>query len=240
MATGYYTFALNSFVIHNKRSGHYMTDTDYASLTLSVAHGNPQTIIQAMGDLDDGTYQTDLSFMNVPVEDNQAVVLSYLIVNNGHSDPAKIEEALQAAASDLGQTAVQEAATELAGAALGDTITIVLGDAGDVVCPIVGGILGAVAGWVIGKIGSILFADCDGVVAAGVHAFSGAKLRAGTSNEGIIHGSDNNPGYNSPAGCGCNSDYVVNWSIGGPVVVRPPIIRPRPITPPTPPGRLTP
>ena len=59
----------------------------------------------------------------------------------------------------------------------------------------------------------ILFANCDGPVAAGVHVFTGAELASPTLGGKVLTETDHNPGTDSPTGCGRNSNYYVTWSI---------------------------
>ena len=207
MATQNYTFAVPSFTIHNTRALH--KDTDYVSISLAVAGRQPMTKTRAMGDLNNGTFYPDLAFDNVPVDDEQAVIFSYLIVNNGHSDPNTVEKALLQAASVLAAKAAQAAAAEIGvaiGAALGASI-------GTAVVPVIGTALGALSGWLVSEIGTIVFANCDGPVAAAVHPFTGAQLRAATKNGSTMQTADHHPGTNSPWGCGSNSSYDVSWTM---------------------------
>ena len=46
-----------------------------------------------------------------------------------------------------------------------------------------------------------------------MHTFTGAQLRAGTSQGRHLGETDHHPGTDSPHGCGSNSNYDVNWSI---------------------------
>jgi hypothetical protein len=119
MATQYYTFSLDSFTILNTRARHL--DTDYVGISLAVAGQAPMAQTRAMGDLNNGTYNTGLAFENVAVDDDQAVIFSYFIVNNGHSDPNAVEKALMQAASTLASIAAQKAAAGI-GAGLGAAI----------------------------------------------------------------------------------------------------------------------
>jgi hypothetical protein len=65
----------------------------------------------------------------------------------------------------------------------------------------------------VGEVGTILFANCDGPVAAGVHVFTGAELTSMTTGGKAVTQTDHNPGTDSPHGCGGNSNYFVTWSI---------------------------
>jgi len=66
--------------------------------------------------------------------------------------------------------------------------------------------VGSALGAPDGEIGGLLFANCDGPVAAGVHVFTAAERRE------IISATDHNPGPASPHGCGSNSNYYVTRS----------------------------
>jgi hypothetical protein len=202
-----YRFAIESFRIDNTRARH--EDTVFVSASLAVGRAQPQTHTRRMGDLNNGTYSPDVPFEAVSIDDNDTVVLSYTIINNGHTDPNVVEKALGQAASTLAGKAAQAAAS-----AVGGAIGSVLGaEIGTAAVPLVGTALGALAGWIVGEVGGALFANCDGAVAAGVHPFTGAQLRAVASDGKILQNTDHNPGTDSPTGCGSNSDYYVTWSI---------------------------
>jgi hypothetical protein len=202
-----YTFSLDSFRITDTRSLH--KDTDYVSLSLAVGSAAPVTKTKAMGDLNNGTFKVGLSFDNVSVGATEPVVLTYAIVNNGHGSQANVEKSLQQAGTQLAQKAADAAAK-----AIGTEIGTVLGASiGTAAVPIVGTALGALSGWLVGEIGSLLFANCDGPVAAGVHVFTGAQLASQTGGGKMLTETDHNPGTDSPHGCGGNSNYFVTWSV---------------------------
>lgn len=214
MATGWYTFSLDSFTINNARSRH--TDTDFVTISVAVPGRAPFTQSRAMGDLNNGTFNPALSFPNVAVDDDQPAVFSYIIMNNGHSDPGTVQTELEQLASKLATTGAQAAAAAI-GSAIATAITAAVGAAiGGLVgsaVPVLGSILGAAAGWAVGEAESLIFADCDGAVAIGVHPFVGSRLRAATHNGGVLQTADDNQGYNSPDGCGSNSRYSVTWKV---------------------------
>jgi hypothetical protein len=170
-----YSFAMDSFQITDTRSLH--DDTDYVSISLAVGSAAPVTKVKAMGDLNNGTFKPDLSVDNVIVDPNTPIVFNYTIVNNGHSSQAKVEQALQQAGTQLAQKAA-EAASKAVGAEIGSLLGASIGNAA---VPVVGTALGALAGWLVGEVGTILFANCDGPVAAGVHVFTGAELASMTA-----------------------------------------------------------
>jgi len=87
-----YSFAVDTFVIHNTRSLH--KDTDYISASVAVAGRPALKATQKLGDLNNGTYHTAINFRDVAVADNETVVFSYAIVNSGHTDPNAAEKRL--------------------------------------------------------------------------------------------------------------------------------------------------
>jgi hypothetical protein len=207
MAGQEYSFAVDSFVIKNTRSRH--KDTDYISASVAVAGRPPLKATQKLGDLNNGTFHTAIDFKGVPVADNETAVFTYAIVNSGHSDPTAVEKTLEQAVSTLAEKGAQAAATA-AGGAVGAALGASIGTA---VVPVIGTALGALAGWLVSSAGKLIFADCDGAVAAAVHTFTGSQLHAGTSQGRHLGESDHHPGTDSPDGCGSNSDYDVSWSI---------------------------
>jgi hypothetical protein len=207
VASSRYTFSMDSFRITDTRSRH--EDTDYVSISLAVGSAPPLTKTKAMGNLNNGTFKVGLTFDNVSVGSDEPVVFTYTIVNNGHGSQVDVEKSMEKAGSQLAQKAADAAAkaigTEI-GSALGASI-------GTAAVPVVGTALGALAGWIVGEVGGVLFANCDGPVAAAVHVFKGADLASQTGNGRIMAQTDHNPGTDSPAGCGSNSNYYVAWSV---------------------------
>jgi hypothetical protein len=198
---------MDSFRITDTRSRH--EDTDYVSISLAVGSAPPITKTKAMGNLNNGTFKVGLTFDSVSVGNDESVVFTYAIVNNGHGSQADVEKSLEKAGTQLAQKAADAAAkaigTEI-GTALGASI-------GTAAVPVAGTALGALAGWLVGEIGGVLFANCDGPVAAAVHVFKGADLASKTANGRVMMITDHNPGTDSPIGCGGNSNYYVTWSI---------------------------
>jgi hypothetical protein len=194
LATDYiYTFTLSSFRITDTRSPH--EDTDYVSMAVAVGN-NP--VITAptkyMGNVNNGVHQVNLSIANVEVSQGQNVAFSYAIVNSGHNSD-EVEQTL---------TPIVASAASKALAALGGLVGGGIGSA-----------IGDFAGSWLGKeLGSIIFANCDGSVAAGDHTLSGATL-AQQAIGATITQTDDNKGSDSPDGCGSNSRYYVSWSITG-------------------------
>ena len=206
MDTQTYSFAVDSFTIHETRSRH--KDTDYISASVAVAGRPTQKATQKLGDLNNGTYKTAMLFRDVPVGDHETAVFSYAIVNSGHSKPGDVETQLEKTVTSLAETGAKAAATAAAGA-IGAAIGASIGTAA---VPLIGTALGALAGWLVSSVGGALFANCDGPVAAGVHSLTGAQLRAGTGGGKHLGASVHHPGTDSAHGCGKNSSYDVTWS----------------------------
>jgi len=190
-----YTFTMTSFRITDTRSLH--NDTDFVGMAAAVA-GKPAVSAptKPMGNVNNGSHPTNLSVSNIAVGSTEAVDFTYSIVNTGY-DANSVEQALK--------TAVAAAAAKGASAA------------GGALAGPVGVVVGTAAGpWLIGKIENVIFADCDGTVAAADHKFTGAALAQQTANgTKSFSGEDVNKGTNSPTGCGGNSMYYVYWTISG-------------------------
>lgn len=193
MANTVFTFTFDSFRITDTRSRH--EDTDYASLTLAVGSGAPQTVTKKIGDVNNGTHAVNLSFQNIAVNPSDTVTMNYLIVNTGHKSPSEVVSTLEGAGTKLAASA-----GAAAGAAIGSAI------------PGLGTALGAAAGWLAGEITGLINANCDGAVAAEQNTFTYADLVAKTAQGTFTH-STKHPGTDSPHGCGSNSMYYVNWHI---------------------------
>jgi hypothetical protein len=188
-----YTFKLNSFRITDTRSVH--NDTDFVSIAVAVGSNAPVTLpAVSMGDLNNGTYPVNISIPNIEVAAGERVAFSYSIVNTGY-DQNTVEHDLS--------SAVASAASKAAGAG------------GGALAGPVGEVIGSAAGgWLIGKLDTIIFADCDGTVAAGDHTWIGSQL-AQMAGGKTLTTEDNNQGTDSPTGCGRNSQYYVTWSVTG-------------------------
>jgi hypothetical protein len=194
-----YKFTLNSFRITDTRSLH--NDTDFVSIAVAVGSNPPVTLpTVSMGDLNNGTYQVNASIPNIAVAPGDKVAFTYAIVNTGY-DKNTVEQDLSKAVACAANNAAGKA-----GGAAGDYIGI-----GDTAGTAIGT---AAGGWLIGKLDAIIFANCDGTVAAGDHAFTGAQLNQLVGAK-TVSTEDNNPGTDSPTGCGRNSHYYVTWSVTG-------------------------
>jgi hypothetical protein len=194
------SFSLDSIRITETRALH--NDTDFVSVSITVGANPAITQTRAMGDLNNGTYQVSLGVSaDIPADDTQ-VIFTYTIVNNGHTDQSTFEKAVSAALTALGAAGAKAGATEL-GSILG-TATV----------PFVGSALGALSGWLVGELTSVIFADCDGPVAIGVHIYTGNQLiqTLGASQK-IAETNVQHLGSNSSLGCGANSVYFTTDTI---------------------------
>jgi len=203
---GTYTISLDSFEIDNTRSLH--NDTDYVTFTVKVGASPGQTVTQRIGNVNNGVHPLNISFSSVEIDLSDFVMITYVILNSGASDNATVEAALTKAVSGLAGKGTQAAAT-----ALGDGLASLIGaDIGSVAVPIIGSILGLIAGYLIGQLASIVFADCDGPVAAEQAALTGVDMRKRTISGTVASTTTSHPGTTSNAGCGANSAYKVSWS----------------------------
>ena len=166
-------------------------DTDTAQATLAPGNWPTQTVTQSIGNIG-GTApkqnQTNLlEFIPIAVELCEPVTFNYIVINNGHADQASLDNAIVSA----GQALVSAGVKALAGSS----------------------ILGAVAGFLLGKLGSFLFQDCDGIVAVEQVTFMGRDLHLQTESHELDSVVTTHPGIDSPTGCGANSQYEVTWSV---------------------------
>jgi hypothetical protein len=203
LPAGIYSFTLNSFRITDTRSLH--NDTDYVSMSVAV-NGHPaiKSPVKYMGNVNNGTHHVNLTIPDVRVEPNNTVAFVYSIVNSGYKANT-LEQELQKLVNFGAEKGAGAGAAALCGAATGDPTAAKTCQAG--------GEKGGV--WAIGKLDTIIFADCDGTVAGFTHGFTAAALAKGTANGAAITGTDDNKGTDSPHGCGANSRYYVTWTITG-------------------------
>jgi hypothetical protein len=178
---------LENFQILRTRARH--NDTVHVSFTLKVGDKTYGPLVKHMGDRNDGTHNVGLSIgpIDIPAPDTP-VVLNYVIVNAGHKNNAEVEKALRAGSEQL----LKEMANrDKGGGKLGDWRAELLKS--------------------VVQLGlNLLFANCDGVVAADQIVLTGGVLRKWDNGHKETR---EYPGTDSPAGCGRNSIYRVTWSV---------------------------
>jgi hypothetical protein len=160
-------------------------DTDHTAVAAQV--NNQQTLSAAIsnGDIHKGqTATTSLMLGPLDVGLSDSLKFSYSVINNGHDDRLKVLPALVGAC------------IEVLGSAFSANQKI----------------LQAITTILTGGLG-IIFADCDGVVAAESLTFSGGQLADMTSVTGEYAATKTIPGTDSDWGCGDNSLYKTYWHI---------------------------
>jgi hypothetical protein len=200
------TYNFNIDTVHVIEIASYGSDTIYISASLAISGRPTLTGTRYYGDHTDGDYLSPGNFFaDVPLADDEVAVFSYVIVNNGH-DQSEIVQKMEDGLVLLGETAAKalaKAGADAAGALIG-------GELGTAVVPLLGTALGALAGWLVDTIGHILFANCDEVVATGVHAFKGSDLCAGLQKSNSIVTYDYSKGNSI---CGDPPEYGVWYSV---------------------------
>lgn len=195
-----YTFTVTSFKITDTRSVH--EDTDFVSAAGAVGSAAAVSApTKSMGDVNNGTHAVNLS-VQVAALPTDSVSFSYGIVNSGY-DANKLEASLK--------SLVSSAASKGAKAGIAAAADALIPGSGSIASTFGS----SAADWAIGKLLDIVFANCDGSVAAGNHVYSGSQLAAQTAGGKTVSGTDDNKGTDSPTGCGANSRYYVSWSIKG-------------------------
>jgi hypothetical protein len=192
-------------------------DTDTAVASVGAGNWPIQRATQHIGDI--GGFSSpkemqlnSLSFAPVAVELCEASVFNYMIVNAGHVDDKVLDDALLKATGSITGDLVT-AVSKSIGAGVGAIIAVeVIGTM--IIVPVVGSLLGSVMDYLLGKLGTIVFADCDGVVAAEVVTLSGRDLYLAARDEPLTV-TTTHPGTDSPDGCGSNSVYEVTRTIRG-------------------------
>src|SRR4029077_6096514 len=176
------TFTMDSFGISNTRSLHNDTDFVYLSATVGA---NPTVFVKkSMGDVNNGTHSVGLSIeVDIP-DDDTIVVFNYLIMNSGHGDDNTRTKAAQAALSTVAKEIVNHKA-----------ITAGRIRVGTILVPLFVSAIAAIAGVLaVVEVGLLLFADCDGLVAAGALPFTGSDLIRRTSSGQKISQNTDHPG----------------------------------------------
>ncbi len=178
-------------------------------LSSPSSHAQPQTLTKSMGNVNNGTHPVNLSFSPIAIDLDDTVVFNYLILNNGHSSQQTVDNALTQAGTSLAKAGAQAAAT-----AIGSGVGALVGaSVGSAVVPLIGTALGALAGWLVSELTGIIFANCDGPVAAEQATFTGWQLHTATLGGAVLRRTTTHPGTDSATGCGSNSVYKVTWSV---------------------------
>ena len=142
------------------------------------------------------------------------------MLNHGNSQTStQIIGNLESAGETLAKAAIAVYATEVS-TGVGTLANVLLPGVGLVAIPLLDSALIAIGTWLVSAVAGLISdiaPDCDGPVAAGVHAFTGAQLRnaSGAPLIPTTSGTDHCVGVNSPAGCGDNSLYDVSWLVLG-------------------------
>ncbi len=194
-------------------------DTDGAMASVAVGNTAAQIKTQWIGDIGGGVGGPDSSLTNllefdpVTVDLAEPMSFSYLVVNNGHADQAKIMAALATAGNSLslaGSTSMQE---DIAKRVVKFIAVRIIGLV-TIDVPVIGSALSILESWLMDKLTEAVFASCDGIVAVEMRAMMGRdlyKLTGNGSNPVVVttthHGTD------SATGCFGNSEYQVTYTI---------------------------
>jgi hypothetical protein len=180
-----YTFRLDQFRIDNTRSLH--NDTDVVALEMQVGQED-FTLTAQTGDVNTGNHDVGLEFTSVRIDDPTAVITWKLAITNAGHDATQVEDALKQGIDKVGVAA-------------GKTFGL---DAAEV----------AAAMTAIDVGFSLLFANCDGAVAA--DSLSAARSdfdKLIPANGRIFTNTKTYPGTDSDDGCGGNSSYRVTQTL---------------------------
>lgn len=192
MAGFTYKFRVDGLRITNTRAFH--EDTDVVTVGLVGSDGKPLVSpeISDMGDLNNGTWVVNSKLS--PVFDGllQGASFYYMVVNSGYdrSNEADAKTATNAL-SDVGAAVAAAFTPGASWAALWAGLDELTKE-------------------VFNK---MIFADCDGAVAADAIKLDQATLAAWTSGFGMHAETRPYAGSPSPDGCGSNSFYYVSWSV---------------------------
>ncbi|MBV9672633.1 MAG: hypothetical protein JO076_07380 [Verrucomicrobia bacterium] len=212
-----YTFALEDFHIDNTRSRH--EDTDQVTFGLRVESREFPIQSLSAGDVNNGDHAVNLSYRSVCISAPMSpVAFSYEIYNG---DASKLSVDLQTLDKRLLAQSVDDT-VKTSGADTGFA-NFSSGEAGaDVPTLDQDNPFADTSDWstiffekIFVDIGSFLFPDCDGFVAADAIGRTKGQwdVLINSAGGGTFRKSLRYPGSNSPSGCGGNSDYTVTWSV---------------------------
>jgi hypothetical protein len=107
-----YHFNLEKFHIYQTRAWH--NDTDVVCLAIHVGGQMTKPHVVRIGDVNNGEHIVNVKVGPLKIADTDQVVITYQIVNSGHSGQAELDAALTKGAQTLA-SAVPEPLGELAG-----------------------------------------------------------------------------------------------------------------------------
>ncbi len=209
-----YNFSVDTIACTTTRSAH--TDTLWISVSVAIAGRDPIVKTKALGDHQEGFTFPGIPLTNIPVADDEIVVFTYVIINNGHSTEGEVHKLIESAATKIATTGADAAAKVIGDAAktaAGAAIGALLGSVVPIVGTIVGAALGALSSFLLGDLINVLNPNCDGPIGSSAMTIGGAELRRILSSGQPWTRKDHNPGTDSAGGCGANSDYSTTWSI---------------------------
>lgn len=202
-----YTFTLDSFHIDNTRSRH--EDTVSVVFIVQPPYGAPLLLRYQAGDVNNGDHSVGLSSAPVFVtNDDRPVVFGYVFYNGDTSS-------LSVPLDDMATKIVEDYFKQITeGGPSGDPTREVPDDP-----QLPDNATFTDTSWVnvlvLAELASLLFPDCDGVVAADGIARTKVELdNALDASDGMHYRQTRRyPGTDSPPGCGSNSNYTVSWSV---------------------------
>lgn len=210
-----YAFSVDFVTAQKTRA--LLTDTDAAVGAVAPGNAATQTATQWIGDIggpDPSQAQTNLiDITPVTVDLAEPMSFSYQVVNNGHADQSKILAALASGSNSLSLAATSSMEQDIE-QGIAKIVTVTIESATKITIPVVGSILGAIENWLLGQLTSIVFANCDGLVAVEMRAMMGSDLLRLVGNGAQKFTTTTaHQGTDSATGCGSNSVYEVTWSI---------------------------
>jgi hypothetical protein len=181
----YFNFTLDSFSLTQTRSKHL--DTNYVLVTVKQGSLTPRTMVQRAGDVNNGAHSVELALTGIEVEQDDSIILNYLIVNAGSGNTSAIEGALNNLGVNWanGQGPSQPPFTSA---------------------------LGADNDWFDAQLRPVLTSPCDGMVAAEQNRFSFGDLASLVQGSRYTHQTAHS-GTSPRSGCGGISRYTANWRI---------------------------
>ncbi len=193
-----FIFRIENIQIHHTRSRH--EDTLFTSAGVRVGGASYPVMTKQMGDSNDGIHEVGIEFgpITIPNDANVPVNFTFEVMNNGHDKD--VAEKLKQRIVEMHQKLIIDASRSLTDGAFGlevpSELTLIAGN------PLVD--------WFLR---SVILVNCDGICAADQISMSADQMFEATKSASTIRRTIRYKGYNSPTGCGPNSDYSVTWSI---------------------------
>lgn len=206
-----YNINITDIKINEPRS--VRVDTLYITASIATKSGGVQFVALPLGENSVGFVYPSLSLYACPIDDEETVTFTYLVVHNNSNDRADVLKRLGVSIHKLGTAAIEENVVALQNSrklSIGDAIGVAIGTAP---VPVSEPAVRPFEGWADSGGLGLPFLNCDGVVAAEVTTLKGSDVKAHLILGKMWKVNDKHVGTKAPSWCGPVSQYHVLWNV---------------------------